>query len=132
MTDVLEKKTPDATRADVVLWGIGTAVPTSVMQTDLMSIVEQFSCQTDGQRAWLRRVFSRSGVEQRGSILLNGRGLQDAQDFYGVPAVAGEKGPGTAQGWSGMRGRRRCWRSGRRGRRWNVRVSVGMRALRGG
>src|SRR5205823_14427760 len=43
-----------------------------------------------------RRVFLRAGVEQRGSVLLGDRGIDDLPAFYGPPATAGERGPTTA------------------------------------
>src|SRR3982751_1897912 len=70
------RTTPPATRA-VSLLGIGTAAPPAIPQRDSITLAQSFSCQSDGQRAWLERVFLRAGVEQRGSVLLGDRGLDD-------------------------------------------------------
>jgi len=83
------------TRA-VSLLGIGTAAHMAIPQRDTIALAQSFSCQSDGQRAWLERVFLRAGVEQRGSVLLGDRGLDDLHAFYGPPATAGERGPTTA------------------------------------
>ena len=99
MTDLLgETIVRDATplRRSVSLLGIGTASPPTLSQLDAAAVSEEFSCQSDGQRAWLRRVFSHSGVEQRGSVLKTGAGLAELRAFYGPPAEAGLRGPTTA------------------------------------
>src|SRR3954468_23625152 len=89
------RTSPPATRA-VSLLGIGTAAPAAISQRDTITLAQSFSCQSDGQCAWLERVFLRAGVEQRGSVLLGDRGLDDLHAFYPPPATAGERGPTTA------------------------------------
>jgi len=83
-------------RATAAILGIGTALPHGrVSQADAAAIAESFSCETDGQRAWLRRVFLRSGVDGRHTVLMNGRGADDVRDFY-PPSTDSTHGPGTA------------------------------------
>jgi hypothetical protein len=83
MTDVAARNRsadqPAAKRVMPAILSIGTASPTGhVSQEDAAAIAEGFSCDTEGQRAWLRRVFLRSGVERRGSVLHKGNPLADA------------------------------------------------------
>jgi predicted naringenin-chalcone synthase len=98
MTDVQSKPkfrhraAPTAAK-HITLLGIGTAAPPSISQEDATNLAEEFSCQTDGQRAWLRRVFSRSGVHHRGTVLQNQP--NGIRSFYGPPSVAGALGPTT-------------------------------------
>jgi predicted naringenin-chalcone synthase len=86
--------------------GIGTATPASISQSTCAQLAEEFAGLskegTDGQRAWLKRVFLRSGVEQRGTVLA---GMQNpappdaperVRDFYSNPEQIGPQGPGTA------------------------------------
>jgi predicted naringenin-chalcone synthase len=82
----------------VSLLGIGTAVPPSMRQADVTTIAEGFACETDKQRAWLRRVFLRSGVESRGSVLIQSEAtnMADMQGFYPAPPNAEYRGPTTA------------------------------------
>ncbi|HVT80653.1 MAG TPA: type III polyketide synthase [Phycisphaerae bacterium] len=87
---------PRARRATAAILGIGTALPHGrVSQSEAAAIAESFSCETDGQRAWLRRVFLRSGVDGRHTVLMNGRGADDVRDFY-PPSAENINGPGTA------------------------------------
>ena len=88
---------PRATR--VSLLGIGTAVPPSMRQADVTTIAEAFACEDDRQRAWLRRVFLRSGVETRGSVLIQSEAtnIADMQAFYPAPQDMSYRGPTTAE-----------------------------------
>jgi len=99
MTDLLESPLQTAPRPDrsaATLLGIGTANPESASQSEIITLAEAFNCTSDGQRAWLRRIFSRCGVDARGSVLKKGEGIAHAQSFYQSPSVIGEHGPTTA------------------------------------
>lgn len=97
MTDMQVKRSArgqsPARSKRVAILGIGTASPSALRQADATAYAERFSCETDGQRTWLRRVFSRAGVEQRGSVLCNTPG--GVESFYGLPAEIGAQGPTT-------------------------------------
>jgi prepilin-type processing-associated H-X9-DG protein len=95
MTDLQIKPTPPTgVKCDVALLGIGTANPPVVSQSEAITLAEEFSCESDGQRAWLRRVFSRSGVNARGSVLQDG--ADGIRKFYGPPVGENLRGPATA------------------------------------
>ena len=97
MTDVLETPATSkvAARRSVVLLGLGTAAPPAIAQGDAARIARQFSCSTDGQRAWLERVFSRAGVQTRGTVLLGSGSMADVERFYAPPKDADDHGPTT-------------------------------------
>src|SRR3954465_12049106 len=83
-------------RATAAILGIGTALPHGrVSQAEAAALAETFACETDGQRAWLRRVFLRAGVDGRHTVLMNGRGTDDVREFY-PPSTESTHGPGTA------------------------------------
>ncbi len=97
MTDTLiQPPIHGGARKRVALLGMGTAVPPSVDQKELAAMSDELACSNSGQSAWLRRVFMKSGVEQRGSVLrvLDGP-AQSLREFYQAPAIAGEQGPST-------------------------------------
>jgi predicted naringenin-chalcone synthase len=60
--------------------GLGTAVPASVEQSRIIDIAVGLIEGTDEQRALLRRIYSRSGVERRGIALEQSEG--DLAAFY--------------------------------------------------
>jgi predicted naringenin-chalcone synthase len=97
IVDVLPLKREQRT-THVRLLGIGTAVPPSMRQADVTTIAEAFACENDKQRAWLRRVFLRSGVDSRGSVLIQSEAtnIADMQAFYPDPVDAHDRGPTTA------------------------------------
>src|SRR4051794_26164912 len=87
MTDLLDPKpkskldsprtivpnTPPAARQHhATLLAIGTASPPTVTQSEATTLAETFTCTSDTQRAWLHRVFSRAGVNHRGTVLKTG------------------------------------------------------------
>jgi prepilin-type processing-associated H-X9-DG protein len=78
--------------------GIGSASPPSVAQEQLLQLAVEIARPTPEQQAWLSRVFLRSGIEQRGSVLAEGADCQlDAlRKFYPSPAGAEDRGPTTA------------------------------------
>ncbi len=93
---VVQTQRPSTRRGVAAIVAIGTAAPHgSVSQVESAELAESFNCQTDGQRAWLRRVFSRAGVERRGTVLMNGRGAADVREFY-PPAAEIARGPTTS------------------------------------
>lgn len=92
MTDLqIEPATRRAVKQEAALLGIGTATPAPVLQSEAIKIAEEIACETDGQRAWLRRVFTRSGVESRGCVLEDGK--SGVRDFFPSPAEIGPRGP---------------------------------------
>ncbi|MGN6369776.1 MAG: type III polyketide synthase [Phycisphaerae bacterium] len=65
-----------ARSATVALRGIGTATPASIRQSDIIPLAEELACSSDKERSFLQRVFTRSGVDHRGSVL-----VKDGEDF---------------------------------------------------
>jgi predicted naringenin-chalcone synthase len=110
MTDVREppvrtstapvKKGASSSRPDagVALLGIGTATPPGVNQTDAVAIAQGFACETEIQRAWLKRVFLRSDVRERGTVLQQpgASDFESVRAFYPPAAIAGDRGPATS------------------------------------
>jgi predicted naringenin-chalcone synthase len=90
---------PASRAATVGLWGIGTATPTSVAQGDIAPLAEELACRTDKERSFLQRVFLRSGVERRGSVLVKEDGDFRAglRGFYPTRTGDTDMGPTTAQ-----------------------------------
>ena len=100
MTSVDTLPEMSASRAVAVgLWGIGTAVPPSVAQADIAPLAEELACRTDKERSFLNRVFMRSGVERRGSVLVKEGGDFRAQicGFYPARSSDADMGPTTGQ-----------------------------------
>jgi predicted naringenin-chalcone synthase len=83
----------------VALLGLGTAVPRAVPQEVSAQLALTLNCTTEGQRAWLSRVFLRSGISARGTVLAAGAAsaLEAIQAFYPAPGEGPENGPTTAQ-----------------------------------
>jgi predicted naringenin-chalcone synthase len=66
--------------------GIATALPTHrIRQTDAAAIARAFSCETAEQDRMFSAIFRRSGVESRGSVVLEASDgdLPSRQSFYG-------------------------------------------------
>jgi predicted naringenin-chalcone synthase len=78
--------------------GIGTAAPPGVAQELTAQLAAAMACRTAQQEAWLRRIFLRSGIESRGSVLVREHEDQLAalQAFYPVPCDEADRGPTTA------------------------------------
>ena len=93
----------DAARSSsprVGMIGIGTAVPQSVSQSHITEMAERLSCDTEAKQAWLRRVFSRTGVNARGSVLEHANAIDPTQTlhgFYRDRRDPNDHGPGTAE-----------------------------------
>jgi predicted naringenin-chalcone synthase len=81
----------------VALLGIGTALPAHADQTRLAESVADFCCTTNEQKAWMQRVFLRSGVERRGCVLLNNDDeLSGIPKFFPSLSASNQRGPSTA------------------------------------
>ncbi|HTV47044.1 MAG TPA: type III polyketide synthase [Phycisphaerae bacterium] len=84
-------------KIDVAILGIGTATPPHADQTLMTDRIAEMCCTTDGQKAWLARVFLRSGVQRRGSVLIDSDNqLSKSKEFYPPPSTSNQHGPSTA------------------------------------
>ncbi|MBV8780301.1 MAG: type III polyketide synthase [Phycisphaerae bacterium] len=82
------------------LLGMGTATPHILPQSVAADMAVKLCCTTDTERAWLRRVYDRAGVDARGSVLRVGDTVDDGADmmaFYPPRRHAEDHGPTTAQ-----------------------------------
>jgi predicted naringenin-chalcone synthase len=79
--------------------GIGTAEPPGVAQELTAQLAAAMACRTPQQEAWLRRIFLRSGIDRRGSVLVKEHDdqLGALQGFYPVPCDEMDRGPTTAE-----------------------------------
>lgn len=86
--------------------GIGTAVPPSVSQSALAALTFRtaFGFATPGEEAdrkfqWVRRVFARTGIERRGSVLKPNAGVEDLTAlgaFFAPSRDPHDRGPSTS------------------------------------
>ena len=77
------------------LIGIGTARPEGrVDQQTAGRLAEEFGCRDEGERRLLRVLYRRTGVKERGSVLLV-PGEVGAPSFFPAPSGPGDRGPGT-------------------------------------
>jgi predicted naringenin-chalcone synthase len=84
----------------VALLAIGTALPQSVSQSSMALLNSDTASSNDQQAAWVKRVFSRSGIDARGSVLqkdLLADRTGGLREFYPQPLAPGDRGPGTSQ-----------------------------------
>jgi predicted naringenin-chalcone synthase len=92
---------PQAKRdtSSVALLGIGAAQPPLVNQADALLLAQELSGAGERERAWLARVFLRSGVETRGSVLIEEGAdvLQQLRTFYRRRDADDHSGPGTGE-----------------------------------
>jgi predicted naringenin-chalcone synthase len=81
-----------------VILGIGTATPPGVAQDQIARLAAAMVCRSPQQEAWLQRIFLRSGIDSRGSVLVkeNQDKLAALQAFYPTPAHEEDRGPTTA------------------------------------
>ncbi len=81
------------------LLGMGTAVPKySVGQKVGALFAEQMSCTTPEQARKVHALYRRTGIEFRGSVLLNENPLSEiVNDFYPPLSSPEDRGPGTAE-----------------------------------
>lgn len=77
------------------IWGIGTAKPNTISQQDLTDLAEHNCAQESGQRAWLRRVFTKCGVGRRASVLQTEQASMAT--FYPPRKSLDDRGPTTAE-----------------------------------
>ena len=80
----------------VGIMGIGTATPPGMPQEISIRIAEELCCQTDEQRLWVKRIFSRCGVAHRGSVLAVG-GEATVRDFFRPRVTPADRGPTTEE-----------------------------------
>jgi predicted naringenin-chalcone synthase len=78
--------------------GIGTATPASMSQEQIHEVVADFGCFSVEQRAWLKRMYQRSGIESRGTVVVreDDDKLVVARKFYPPATGPGDRGPTTA------------------------------------
>jgi predicted naringenin-chalcone synthase len=79
--------------------GIGTANPPAVPQELALEAAMELGCFDDEQRSWIKRLFLRSGIETRCSVLATGDGdqLLQSRRFYPPAKTPEDRGPTTAQ-----------------------------------
>ncbi len=102
---VAEPSAPRTTRRGAVLLAIASQFPEESLNVDAAAeFAQSVSCHTDAQRTKVAKLYRRTGVERRGSVLLtkNEQG-RTTQDFYQpLPigdhpdAMVADRGPGTA------------------------------------
>lgn len=87
-----------APSAAVAVLGIGRATPPSISQALAAQLAADFACQTPAQRAWLERVFLRSGLEARGCVLAphDHPSIEALHAFYPPRRRPDDRGPTTA------------------------------------
>ncbi len=79
--------------------GIGTANPPAVPQELALEVAMELGCFDNEQRSWIKRLFLRSGIETRCSVLATGNGdqIQQSRRFYPPAKTPEDRGPTTAQ-----------------------------------
>lgn len=81
-----------------ILTGIGTSVPAvSVAQSATCEFMLPLCCDSDEQRRVMGLIYEGSGVQQRGTVLLDAEigAVPDAEDFYRPRADDDDRGPTT-------------------------------------
>lgn len=80
------------------LQGIGVAAPPGRLdQESATALAQARCCSNERERAWVRRIYRHSGIDQRGSVLLEpGSGADGFERFYPAPAASEARGPSTA------------------------------------
>ena len=79
--------------------GFGTAVPEfHISQQDACELTYDFNCDTPQQRRIMSAIYGRSGVREKGSVLLHAASgtLAEREDFFPPRTDADDRGPGTA------------------------------------
>lgn len=79
--------------------GIGTANPPAVPQELALELAMELGCFDNEQRSWIKRLFLRSGIETRCSVLATGDEdqLLSPRRFYPAAKSPQDRGPTTAQ-----------------------------------
>jgi predicted naringenin-chalcone synthase len=83
-----------------MITGLGVAAPKySIAQSDACEITHVFNCENDEQRRKLTAIYLRSGVRERGSVLLRGASgsLAERGEFFAPRRDADDRGPSTAE-----------------------------------
>jgi predicted naringenin-chalcone synthase len=88
----------DKRQTIAAILGIGTSRPPAIRQEELHQLAIEIAGPTAEQEAWLSRVFLRSGIEERGSVLVrDGECKLDAlRMFFPRPLTPRDRGPTTA------------------------------------
>jgi prepilin-type processing-associated H-X9-DG protein len=79
--------------------GIGTASPLPVPQELTLELSLELGCFTSEQRSWIKRLFLRSGIKTRCSVLVTDDAdqLASPRRFYPAAKDSADRGPTTAQ-----------------------------------
>jgi predicted naringenin-chalcone synthase len=96
---VTSLKHKSTTAVQPTILGIGTATPPAVPQALSLELALKLGCFDDTQKSWIRRLFLRSGIETRCSVLAGDQNedqLSRAQRFYPQAKDANDRGPTTA------------------------------------
>jgi prepilin-type processing-associated H-X9-DG protein len=98
---ILAASTDREVRAGVspAILGIGTANPPAVRQELALELAMELGCFDSAQKSWVKRLFLRSGIETRCSVLVTGDKDELAAPRRFYPAAKGpdDRGPTTAQ-----------------------------------
>ncbi len=78
--------------------GIGTATPPSMSQQQIHEVAADFGCLNVEQRAWVKRMYQRSGIDYRGTVVVreDDDKLAAARKFYPPATGPDDRGPTTA------------------------------------
>ncbi len=83
---------------DALLTGLGTATPPAVSQAEAAELAVAFLAAEGRGAQTIRRLYARSGVRERGSVLARARGDAGVeQTFYEASRGIGDRGPTTRQ-----------------------------------
>ncbi|MBS9404593.1 type III polyketide synthase [Halomonas sp. TRM85114] len=78
--------------------GLGVASPPALTRQETAATLAQVRCgDTPRQQAWVRRLYRHSGIQRRGSVLVDAeQGTAGFEAFFPVPQTPDERGPTTA------------------------------------
>src|ERR1019366_691073 len=91
------QKTQSKTQPKIL--GIGTANPPAVPQELSLELAMELGCFDDTQKSWIKRLFLRSGIETRCSVLASDKvedQLSKPRQFYPRAKSPDDRGPTTA------------------------------------
>jgi predicted naringenin-chalcone synthase len=84
-------------KAGASVFGLAVAAPPGRLSQEAAAALAEARCSGDArERAWLRRIYRASGVNERASVLLAPKGAASLETFYPPPAEANDYGPTTA------------------------------------
>ncbi len=91
-----EPKIP-AVRSGGQITGIGTAVPQYQAKSQASAtFASKISCATAGESRKVQALYRRTGIDQRGSVLLKEHAVSDiVNEFYAPAENTQDRGPGT-------------------------------------